>query len=188
MNNTDEYDWELASAEPHPAAERFMAFQTVYGEETLRGKMLVTMGYVEDLLARSIAARLVNTRSKRLEEFGKRSLGSLSAKSNMAYLLGIIDDREHAIIEKMSKLRNDFAHQPMVRESDPDIRNHARDLARLLSIDQYRESESDFYVEEVWGMTLWGLLTYLNNRPERAAERRLTFNEWDISAPNQSGS
>ena len=183
MYDTDDDDWDFANFELHPAAQRFMEFQQVYESESLRGRILVTMGYVEDLLARAIAASLIDTNPSLLKDFGKRSLASLSAKRTLAYLLGLIDDREYAIIKQMADIRNAYAHQPMVKESDSLIRQHTRRLAVLLQIDQYKESESDRYVEETWGMTLWGLLTSLNNRPERAEERRIRYKPWDLSAP-----
>lgn len=183
MDLSEDYEWEFASYDLHPAAKHFQEFQEVYESESLRGRMLVTMGFIEDVLARSIKEYLVDTDPKVMQKFAVRSLGSLSAKLNMAYLLGLIDDREFNMIEKMATIRNIFAHQPLAREDGTTLRNHVRDLARLQNLDQYKENETSNYVNEVWRMTIWSLLTSLINRPERAKERRLKYQPWDLSAP-----
>lgn len=183
FDDSSDFVWEAANHEVHPAAKRFLKFTTVYENETLRGKMLVTMGFIEDLLAQAIKSFLVNDNEAVLKGFASRSLGSASAKFNMAFLLGLIDDHELKIIEKMAKIRNEFAHQPFVRADNLDLSNHFRNLAKLIGTDQYKEKETDNYAEEVWGMTIWALVTPLMNRPERAEERRLKFQDWDTSAP-----
>lgn len=182
MNEFDEYEWEF-SAPLHPAADRFVKFREVYERETLRGRMLVTMGFVEDILARSIQSYLVDTDPKLVQSFASRSLGSLSAKANLSYLLGIIDEQEFKQIEKMAKIRNLFAHEPLADKNDALLRNHVRDLSVLLGLGHYKESESKDFVGETWSMTIWALLTRLVNRPENAEQRRLKPQSWDFGAP-----
>ncbi|MFK4004442.1 hypothetical protein [Qipengyuania sp. NPDC077563] len=183
MHEIDDFDWEFANFQPHEATKRFRKFSSVFDSETLRGKILVTMGFLEDLLARGIKEFLVETNHGVFQGFARRSLGSLSAKQHLAYLLGIISEEEFEIIERMAKIRNLFAHDPMISGADEKIRNHTRDLAKLLNLDQYKESESSNCVEETWGMTHWALLVPLMNRPERASEYRLRTREWELSAP-----
>lgn len=93
--------------------------------------MLVTMGYIEDILARAIGARLIDSNSKILSDFGKRALGSLTAKLNLALLVGVIDEQEYEIIERMAKIRNLFAHGAMIDDSDANVRNHIRELSSV---------------------------------------------------------
>ena len=150
--------------------------------ESLRGKMLVTMGFVEDILKRSITALMVDDPAV-IKEFATRTLPSVSTRLNLAYLLGIISGEEFEIIKKMNVIRNMYAHRPLIKVDDPKLLNHVRDLARLQNLAQYKEHESVAYVEEVWRMTQWSILTPLMNRPERVAERRMSYGQWELSAP-----
>lgn len=178
-----ETEWELANYDIHEAYQDYLDFRRIYESESMRGKILVTLGFLESLLAKSIKNFLVDDDPALLKRFASRTLGSLDAKLNLAFLLGIVDGREHKMIEKMAKIRNDFAHQVHVKEGDADLENHIRDLARLANVSHYHGDKSDNRAEEVWGMAMMAITPFLINRPARAVERRLTFDEWEVSAP-----
>lgn len=183
MIDFDDYDWEFANHTPHPAATRLIKLREIYEHESLRGRMLIVMGFVEDILARSISSYLINDDEPLLKRFGSRALGNLNAKASLAYLLGLIDRTEFEIIEKMAKIRNTYAHEPFASKDDPTLKNHIRDLAALQGFGAYKESETEDYFGTTWDLTIWTLLTGLTNRPERAAERRLRFESWPYGAP-----
>lgn len=178
-----ETDWEFANYDMHQGHKDYLDFRRVYDSESLRGKILVTLAFIESLLAHSIRVFLVGDDPALLKKFASRTLGSLDAKLNMSFLLGIVDRRQHEMIRKMAKLRNDFAHQVHAKEGDLDVENHIRDLAIMANVSQYHGDKSDKRAEEVWGMAMIAITPYLINRPARAAERRLTYDQWEVSAP-----
>lgn len=80
--------------------------------ESDRGCILVVAALIENVLKDYIKARLVFGQKKDDELFdgGNAPLGSLSAKIDMAFRLGLIQADEKSQLHLMRKIRNDCAH------------------------------------------------------------------------------
>ncbi|WP_081159935.1 hypothetical protein [Ensifer aridi] len=86
---------------------------------TDRGCVLVWTSMIDELLRRIIEAFLVPDTKRSSEFFGHNGpAGSFSARSKIAYFLGLIAEDELRIIDKLRDIRNDFAHQYGVSLAD----------------------------------------------------------------------
>jgi hypothetical protein len=91
--------------------------------------VIVSMAFVENLLGVIIRQRLVDSgTSEKLTDFSG-SLGSLQAKCDAAYCLGLISEGCKLAIERLAAIRNKFAHlmDPVAFE-DSDVTDACREL------------------------------------------------------------
>jgi len=80
--------------------------------ESPRGKVLISCGYIEELLKEVIAAFLIRGKPKDdLLGGGSAPLGSLWARTRMCFCLGLLSEQEYHDLEIIRGIRNDFAHQ-----------------------------------------------------------------------------
>ena len=92
-------------------AEDISSFISELNSETDRGLPLVAMAVVDDRLLETLRAFFCEgpSAAKLLDE-GQAALGTLSARTEACYALGLIDSFEHRQITSMRKIRNEFAH------------------------------------------------------------------------------
>jgi oligoribonuclease NrnB/cAMP/cGMP phosphodiesterase (DHH superfamily) len=88
--------------------------------ESERGCVLVCAAMLDDALAKLIAAFLLEDEaSKRLLSSGGSSpLSTFSSRVSASFALGLVSQRERDDCEIIRKIRNDFAHDIMVKLSD----------------------------------------------------------------------
>lgn len=92
-------------------AEDLAAFVAELRRESDRGLALVACALIDDRLGETLRAFLRKTPSSaRLLDEGNAPLGTLSARADACFALGLIDDHEHAEIALLRKVRNEFAH------------------------------------------------------------------------------
>lgn len=90
----------------------FSSFLSEFQEETDRGAALVGAALIDDRLERLLKSHLLECKqSKEILNGGNSPLGSFSARTNMAYCLGLITELEYKEIETIRKVRNEFAHK-----------------------------------------------------------------------------
>lgn len=116
--------------DPYKAVLKFRQELT---PESDRGCALMAAAFLDDALRGLLEKSFVDDArsSKRiLEGGGTAPLATLSAKIDMAYLMGLIDRRVRQDIHLIRKIRNDFAHsgQPM-QFSEPSIRSRCSALS-----------------------------------------------------------
>lgn len=94
-----------------PTAEDLAAFVTELRQESDRGLALVGCALIDDGSARRCEHSFGETPSSgRLLDEGNAPLGTLSARADACFALGLIDEQEHAEIALLRKVRNEFAH------------------------------------------------------------------------------
>lgn len=85
-------------------------------KQTDRAAALIAMAYLEQKLLVAIKARLNENEKVENNLFkGSGPLGSLSAKVDLALLMGIIEGETHKILHTLREIRNEFAHVPEPR-------------------------------------------------------------------------
>lgn len=94
------------------AAECFLRFQSLISNESDRGAVLVSAALIDDGLKQLIVKKLVSSGSKvdRLFDGGNAPLGTFSARIEMAYRLGLIQQSTKELLNIFRKIRNEFAH------------------------------------------------------------------------------
>lgn len=92
-------------------AEDLAAFVGELQRESDRGLALVACALIDERLAETLRLFFRETPStaKLLEE-GNAPLGTLSARAEACFALGLIDDYEHSEIALLRKIRNEFTH------------------------------------------------------------------------------
>lgn len=89
----------------------FSAFLSEFQAETDRGAALVGASLIDQKLADTLRAFMVNGNiAGRLLDGGTAPLGTFSARIKMAYALGLIDNHELTECDLIRKARNEFAH------------------------------------------------------------------------------
>lgn len=94
--------------------------------ESPRGGVMVACATLDDLLAKAIAARLIDDAhvSKLIDGFNA-PLGTFSSRIIAAFALGVISKIEFDDLQVIRKIRNDFAHRTGVSFADPSISDKA---------------------------------------------------------------
>jgi DNA-binding MltR family transcriptional regulator len=95
-----------------------------------RGLVLALAAFAEEALGDLIEAFLIpGDPAKQLLEGFNAPLGTFSARIKMAYCLGLITKRQHADLDQLRRIRNEFAHnwEPMSFD-DQKIAAHIRAL------------------------------------------------------------
>jgi DNA-binding MltR family transcriptional regulator len=80
-------------------------------KQTDRASAIVSSALLEELLERLLLAHLVDHVSVKRDLFeGIAPLSTMSAKINLAYYLGLLNQNEFDDLKLIKKIRNDFAH------------------------------------------------------------------------------
>jgi mannitol operon repressor len=102
-------EWSLALIS---TAEDLVSFIDELGQETDRGLPLVAAALIDDRLAEKTIRSFLRPGplAAKLIDAGNAPLGTLSARADLCYALGLIDEYEHSEIAIIRKVRNEFAH------------------------------------------------------------------------------
>jgi DNA-binding MltR family transcriptional regulator len=102
----------------------------ILGKLDERGLVLALAAFAEEALGDLIEAFLIpGDPAKQLLEGFNAPLGTFSARIKMAYSVGLITKRQHADLDQLRRIRNEFAHnwEPM-SFNDQKITAHIRTL------------------------------------------------------------
>jgi hypothetical protein len=91
-------------------------------EESMRGKVLVMTGQIDNLLSEMLRRFLKPARDKDHELLNPmQPLGSFAARVDIAYRLGLIRESDADALDLLRKIRNDCAHttKPFSIEAEP---------------------------------------------------------------------
>jgi len=104
---------------------RLQEFTTVLGhakDESDRGVTLIIAAYIEECLRRTLESVLIEHKDvATLFEGPYAPFGSLSGKTQAAFVMGLITKSERDRIDAVRKVRNVFAHQASASFDHPDI-------------------------------------------------------------------
>ena len=86
-------------------------FRVSLTQESDRAVALMAAAFLEDYLARMISSNMIENSKVRKEVFDHNgSLGTFSAKIDIAYMLGLISQEIRKDLHLLRKIRNEFAH------------------------------------------------------------------------------
>lgn len=106
----------------------FGQFLEEISAESERGVAVLSAAILDDLLREMIIAHLQNS-SEAAEIFGpSRALGTLGARADISFALGIISHEERTNIRKIQKIRNEFAHIRATDFARQDISDRCKQL------------------------------------------------------------
>lgn len=133
-----------------------------------RGLVLALAAFAEEALGDLIEAFLIpGDSAKQLLEGFNAPLGTFSARIKMAYSLGLITKRQHADLDQLRRIRNEFAHNwEPISFSDQKIGAHIRALHFSSIEDEFPASP----IEKV-RTSLGSLLTELRSTTNQINKR-----------------
>ena len=162
-------------SESHPHLKDFLPFLDDLNKETARGAVLVAAAYLERQLGAIVASLLVEGRpAKNLLEGFNAPLGTFAARSAAAEALGLISTDEFRDLQRIRKVRNEFAHNHRASFSDPGVVRLCGALAH--SAKDY--GDVVVRAREQFTTAAVSLILNFTNRPHYVSKKRLTRQSW----------
>ena len=153
----------------------FVPFLDDLNKETARGAVLVAATYLERQLGEIVASFLVEGRpAKNLLAGFNAPLGTFAARAAAAEALGLISADEFGDLQRIRKVRNEFAHNHRAAFSDPGV-------TRLCSALTHSAKDSgDVVIDPRGQFTTASVALILNftNRPHYVSKKRLMRGTW----------
>jgi len=101
--------WFIQNDDEKPILEELL-------QQTDRGAALIAVAYVEERLKAAIKTRMSDDKNIQKNMFKNSGpLGTLSAKIDLAFLMGIYEKEIHKMLDTIREIRNEFAHTPHPR-------------------------------------------------------------------------
>lgn len=164
----------------HPNLEKFWPFIQTLNQESDRGRVLISTGFLEEQLKDILLAFFLEKPDAReLVEGRFAPLGSFSARIATSYLLGLISEDEYYDLSLIRRIRNDFAHQIETTFETQSVVNRCREL-RKKAPDYTHHELGDVKVDASGQFQTAAVALILNliNRPHYVGERRRKSEAW----------
>src|SRR5947209_1634118 len=95
----------------YPNLKDFLPYLDGLNKESPRGQVLISIGYMEQVLEDILRAFMLEIKTvDDLFKGGNAPIGTFSAKMKAAYALGLISEDEFHDFELIRRIRNHFAH------------------------------------------------------------------------------
>jgi DNA-binding MltR family transcriptional regulator len=162
--------------EVNPLFKEFVrALEVWNNEESGRGVVLIAAAMLDEVLEKSIRAFLVeNDGVDGLLKGSNAPIGTLSARINLAYSLGLLSRAEYEECHRLRKIRNQFAHDIHVSFSNQQV----IDLCANLNLYVKQNDETRKHPREKFEIGALGIILCLTNRQQYIAGRRLKYSDW----------
>ncbi|MGJ5151823.1 MltR family transcriptional regulator [Bradyrhizobium sp. HKCCYLR1023] len=161
--------------EEYPNLKDYLPYLDELNNESPRGKVLISTGYLEQVLKEILCAYLIEDKVvEDLFEGGNAPLGTFSARAKLAYTLGLISAEEFHDIDLIRKIRNDFAHDMKASFKVQVIKNRCKLLKHKVPDHPDRPSSG----EGQFATAATGLLLNLVNRAAYVSEKRRSYGKW----------
>ena len=122
---------------PGDRLKEVLLLRATLSRETDRGAALIVGGYLEEHLKLLLLASFVKCHSVRasLFEGGSAPLGSMSARIDLAYAIGLISAEARRELRLIKRIRNIFAHDFRPRTfEDPEIRDRCQEFRAFTNL------------------------------------------------------
>ena len=164
----------------HPHLKEFLPYLELLRNESPRGQVLISTGFIEEHLKRTLLAFMREVpQAARLVDGANAPLGTLSARIEACYVLGLIAENEHHDLGLLRKIRNDFAHDIHTSFETPSVVDRCRQLK--LKAHDYKSKEMGEVVvppRDQFQTCAVAIITHLINRPHYVAMRRCVLEDW----------
>ncbi|MCG8532148.1 MAG: hypothetical protein MI749_16005 [Desulfovibrionales bacterium] len=121
-------------AKPDKLTDNFVRFYKQMDNESDRGAIIVSVSLLDELLTDMIKAKLAPSLETRDELFDTAycPFSSFSAKTDLAYRLGLIRPSIRKSFHLLRRIRNNFAHATNIKGFDsPSTQDRIKELLRL---------------------------------------------------------
>jgi mannitol operon repressor len=157
-----------------PNLKEFLPYLDELNKESPRGKVLISTGYLEEMLKEILSGFLMEDKIvDDLFDSGNAPLGTLSARAKLAYTLGLISDVEFQDIDLIRRIRNDFAHDMKASFADKSVRSRCGQLKHKAPDEIGKVS-----AEGQFTSAATGLLLNLVNRAAYVSDARRSYGNW----------
>ncbi len=157
--------------------EYFSSFLKEFQEETDRGAALVGAALIDERLERLLRSHLIECKqSNEILNGSNAPVGTFSARTKLAYSLGLITQLEFNEIEVIRRVRNEFAHKVHgMSFKDQKVNDLCQNLkANTPDGKRFNGDARQLFINSVilTSLSLW-------YRPEYAAQFKAEMREWD---------
>lgn len=160
----------------NPHLDGFWPYLEKLREESDRGAVLISTGYLEQQLKDILLAFMVDdTNVSKLLEGGYAPLGSFSSRIAACYAFGLLSENEHYDLHQLRKIRNDFAHDLHTSFETQSVIDRCAMLRH--KVHDYTSEERGEVVIDAPGQfrtAAVGLIMNLTNRAHYVAKERRT--------------
>jgi mannitol operon repressor len=113
----------------YPNLRDFLPYLDGLNEESPRGQVLISTGYMEQLLEDILRAFMLEIKTvDDLFKGGNAPIGTFSAKMKSAYALGLISEDEFHDFELIRRIRNYFAHSMTASFDEQEVKSRCKEL------------------------------------------------------------
>lgn len=165
-----------------PYYDRLKDYLSASGKESERGQVLVAASLIDEMLEEILVSYFVeNAPFKTLFRSANAPLGSLSAKSDLALSLSLINECEHRDIFNIRKIRNRFAHSVLCSFQDQAVQDRSAQLRTGMTLlDDLPDGDNARVVDarQRFTMVAVSLVSSLYNRAIYVGRVKLQSRTW----------
>lgn len=164
-----------------PHLREFRIFIEKLNEESDRGAVLISTGFLEEQLKQTLLAYFIDDKTLiALVEGGNAPLGTFSARITTCYALGLIYEREHHDLNQLRRIRNDFAHSMHVSFETQSVIDRCKTLhSKAHDYDSEELGQVRVSPAGQFRSAATGLILNLVNRPHYVGKERRSTKSWD---------
>lgn len=166
--------------EEFPHLAKFWPYIDLLREESDRGRVLISTGYMEEQLKDVLLAFMLDTASaKELLTSGNAPLGTFSARIAACYSFGLISELEHSDLTLMRKIRNEFAHNILTSFQTPSVVDRCKALHYKIG-DYPLKGTGEVITDPMAQFTsaAAAIILHLTNRPHYVGLKRCEYGAW----------
>lgn len=155
--------------------EEWSNFLAALRDQSELGEVLIVAAFMDNQLRLILESFLVDGRVKKeLMEGLTAPLGSFSARTNVAFAMGLITKQEYDTINAVRSVRNAFAHNITTSLMDEKVKAKLKPM--LWAIDQ--EELGDYDPGQTFHLAAQITVMQLLNRADHARANRLNARDW----------
>lgn len=166
----------------YPHLQEFMKFLALLNEESDRGSVLISTGFIEQQLRDTLVAFMLDVpATATLLDGGNAPLGTFSSRISACYSLGLISGEEHHDLNQLRRIRNAFAHDIHTSFDTASVKDRCANL-KMKAHDYDDAEKGEVIIPPKGQFTTAATKIILNlvNRPHYVSKRRLQCVDWEF--------
>lgn len=157
--------------------DEWAEFLAALKDQSDLGQVLITATFIEDQLLRILQCFMVEGRViKDMVSGPSAIMGTFSSKTQLAYALGLIDEKEYKTINAVRKIRNEFAHNITTDFEDPKIRGKLGPMCWAVGTSEPGNTDGS----QIFYLASQRLVMQLMNRSDHVIPERQEAKEWPV--------
>ena len=166
----------------YPHLEKFWPYLDIIQNESPRGRVLVSTGFIEQQLKDILLSFMLPLAPvEDLLEGANAPLGTFSARISSCFVLGLIREIEHHDLTIIRKIRNEFAHDIHTNFETRSVIDRCREL-KMKAPDYTSEQMGEVKVNPQGQLESAAVALIMNliNRPHYVAQKRCVAHHWQF--------